>query len=426
MQVEVRKPRRVWRLAPWALAVVAIVGVVELIAVLGLIATGTYPQKTFRDMYATSACLKGDEFNYGKHAANRQDVEVMLGRIPHPFFGFVVNPGNTDLEWRRRSVGPNYENELRYRVSLGRDPRPDDTFTIGIFGASVAVSFAQHVQEDDRFADALRERIPALRNRRIVIRNMAIGASRQPAQLAIATHYMELFDMTINLDGYSEQAIVMYPEYPIEYPMFGDVFFNTSGSSAYLTLRAAATACAWISRPGRLPLIGRSNAYYLFWYVSSASLKRSFDQGGRAVPDVVETFPFNAEDIRRLYAAYYERYTRYQSQLLSDNGVRAYFFLQPNQYVPGSKPFSDEERRTALNMAESEETAERYALLKEKVRDLSAGGIRAFDLTGVFSNVSDTVYVDSCCHVNALGNGVIANAIVESIASVENADASPR
>ncbi len=332
----------------------------------------------------------------------------------------MVNPEDGDLAWRRQTVGPNYENELRYAVSLGRDPRPPEVFTIGIFEASVAVSFAEHIQADERFATALRERVPSLRDRQIVIRNLAIGASRQPAQFAIATQYMELFDMTVNLDGYSEQAITMYPDYPIEFPMFGDVFFSESGPSIYLSHRAFAQACTLISRPGQLPLVRHSNAYFLFWYVTSAYFKQVLAQSHAAL-DVREELSFTDEEVRRLYAAYYERYTRYQHQILTANGVRAYFFLQPNQYVPDSKPFSEEERRTALNMADSAETARRYALLREKVRELAAQTIRAFDLTGVFSRVEDTVYIDSCCHVNERGNDLLADAIVDIIAREENA-----
>jgi hypothetical protein len=397
------------------------IAVVEIIAYAALEATGVRPDKSFQEMYERSGCLKTDEFNYGKYAHSREGVEVMVGKIPHPFFGFVNNQEGVPMEERKSEVGPDYENELRYSISLGRDPRPANVFTIGIFGASVAVSFAQHVMEDDDFADALRARVPALRDRRIVVRNMAIGASRQPAQLAIATHYMELFDLTINLDGYSEQAIEMYPEYPIEFPMFGDVFYGKNGTSRYLELLAAENLCHAISAPGLLPVLRHSNAYYLFWYVASAYLKQTFQPRGAEPPELVEQFPFNEEEVRRLYANYYERYTRYQYQLLSANGVHAYFFLQPNQYVAGSKPFSEEERRTALSYGDAEEVGARYALLEQKVAELNGAGLPVFDLTPVFRTVSETVYVDSCCHVNAHGNDLIAEAIVAEVARGENA-----
>jgi hypothetical protein len=403
------------------LAALLTVAVVETIAYAALAIVGIRPDKPYHEMYATSGCLKTDEFNYGKYARSPQGVQVMVGKVPHPFFGFVNNQDGVSAEDRKGRVGPDYENALRYAISLGRDPRPAEDFTIGIFGASVAVSFAQYIARNDDFADALRELVPALRDRRIVIRNLAIGASRQPAQLAIATQYMELFDMTINLDGYSEQAITMYPEYPIEFPMFGDVFFDRNGTSRYFELLVAEHLCRAISDPGGWPVLDHSNAYYLFWYVTSAYLKRTFQPRSADSSDPVEEFPFTEEEVRRLYAAYYERYTRYQHQILAANGVRAYFFLQPNQHVPGSKPFSEEERRVALNYGGAGEVAARYALLRRKVAELAAQGVPAADLTGVFAGVEETVYVDSCCHVNDRGNALVADAIVGAIARGENA-----
>ena len=419
-----RRPRFARRLQLALLATVFTVAVIEAIAFVALKAIGAYPAESFRDQYATSSCLKGNEFNYGKYARSQQDMQVMMGKTPHPFFGITVNQEGGDLEFRRHEVGPDYENLLRYSIDLGRDPRPKNTFTIGIFGASVAVSFAQHVLQNDDFAAALRQRIPSLGDREIVIRNMGVGASRQPSQLAIAIHYMELFDMTINLDGYSEQAIVMYPEYPIEYPMFGDVFFDKNGASRYLQLLSAEYVCKGISGLGQLPLLRDSNAYYLLWYLASASMKRTVQVRGHETPAaLVENYPFTEDEVRRLYAAYYERYTRYQHQVLEANGVHAYFFLQPNQYVPDSKPFSEEEQRSAVNAGARDETAARYALLKEEIRKLAAEGVPAFDLTTTFAQTRETVYIDNCCHVNDHGNDLIAAAIVDAVAREENARA---
>jgi len=404
------------------LTAIATIAVVEAIAFVALRTIGAYPSESFGEQYATSKCLKANEFNYGPKTHSAGDLQVMLGKAPHPFFGLIVNQEGGDLAFRRNTVGPDYENLLRYSVSLGRDPRPSNVYTIGIFGASVAVSFADYVLRNGDFAAALRARVPALRDREIVVRNMAVGASRQPSQLAIAITYMELFDMTINLDGYSEQAIEMYPEYPIEFPMFGDVFFGKSGPSRYLQQLSAQYLCKAISAPGQGAVLRRSNAYYLLWYVASATINREFQPRTSESPELVEKFSFTPDDVRHLYAAYYERYTRYQYQLLSANGVHAYFFLQPNQYVRSSKPFSEEERRTALG-ANQEEITARYALAQRTFSQLAVKGIPAFDLTGIFAREKETVYVDLCCHVNARGNDLIANAMVDQIAQVENARA---
>ncbi len=146
---------------------------------------------------------------------------------------------------------------------------------MGIFGASVAVSFAECAEQDPYFRQALVVALPELAGRRIVVRNMAIGASRQPAQFAILSQYREIFDLTINLDGYSEQSIDQYPRYPIESPMFAEVFFGSGGVPRFLASMSAAWVCDCISRPAAWPLVGRSAAYYLAWRLASLACATS-------------------------------------------------------------------------------------------------------------------------------------------------------
>lgn len=402
------------------IAVAVAVVTLELTALLVLLAAGVYPTASFRELYASSSCLQASEFNYGKQAQWRRDprdpgdTQVMLRKVPHPFFGFTMNAAFVPAEHRDLLIDADFENELRYRRMLG-DDGDDEPFTIGIFGASVALALGDHVLEHEAFRERLRQSLPFLHDRQIRIRNMAIGSSRQPTQMAIATHYMELFDMTINLDGYSEMAVDQYPDYPIEFPMFSDVFYSTDSPGRYLWFHAAAEVCRVISEiPRTFPPLAFSHAYYLAWYNASqrmlAALYGPPAEGARR-----RAYPFDDEEVRELYAAYYAKFTRYQHQILAANGVRSYFFLQPNQYVEGSKRFTKEELRDALGYRDSEEIGARYQRFREQVRALQADGVSAFDLTMLFADVDETIYVDACCHVNERGNALLAAHIAETI-----------
>jgi hypothetical protein len=77
---------------------------------------------------------------------------------------------------------------------------------------------------------------------------------------------------------------------------------------------------------------------------------------------------------------------------------------------------SPEEQRTALGASDEDETAARYALLREGAAAMAEDGLPVFDLTQVFSDTDEAVYVDSCCHVNELGNRLMVAAIVSAIA----------
>lgn len=414
-----KRSRRVWRTA--AGIAVGSLATLELTAFLSLVGAGVYPEASFREMYASSVCLQASQYNYGQQAnpGLYDATRVMLKKVPHPFFGFTLNPQHFHPDQRGAVVSADYENELRYRKILGVESAPGP-FTIGVFGASVAEAFAAHIIDHDAFRERLRTGLPFLRDREIVIRNMAIGSSRQPTQMALATFYMELLDLTINLDGFSELSVVQYPDYPIEFPMFADAFYPIDDPGRYLHAHAGAEVCSLISEiPKRVPGLAYSNTYYLIWYnVSQRMSALLYGSSKRATSS--RRYPFDEAQVRELYARYYERYTRYQHQVTAANGVHPYFFLQPNQYVAGSKKtFSEYERAHALNHGEGAEIGARYARFRARIPTLRASGVAAFDLTMMFADVEETIYADSCCHVNDRGNELIAARIADTIVEEE-------
>jgi len=402
------------------IAVAATCLLLEIASFTALKAMEAYPENSFLSMYRSSSCLKANEFNYGERARETNDLMVMLAKLPHPFFG-ITDPA---YGFNRGRVGPDYARDIRYRVQLGEDPRPRDTFTIGVLGASVADSLARYLTGDEEFRRILRENIPWLRDARIEIRNLAIGSSRQPSQLAVATMYMELLDMTINVDGWSEIAVVQHPEFPIEYPMFSDVFYSGAERSVYLKMLAGEQVCFLMSlTPTILRPLAYSNLYYLLWQSVSKRMNRALYV--KEPPERSAESEFTIEQELELYARYFQRYTRFQHQLLTANGVKAYFFLQPNQYVPSSKPFSEKEKRIAFGNDQAEGLAASFALLRSKVGELRGEGVLSFDLTQVYSDVTDTVYIDNCCHVNALGNQLMAERIADIIVESETGRSFP-
>ncbi len=99
------------------------------------------------------------------------------------------------------------------------------------------------------------------------------------------------------------------------------------------------------------------------------------------------------------------------------HGARYFHFLQPNQYVAGSKPLSDEERAKAHDEdSPYRPVAERgYPLLRQVGAELRAAGVWFVDLTEVFSGVGETLYIDTCCHFNAKGNALVSQAIARAV-----------
>ena len=70
-----------------------------------------------------------------------------------------------------------------------------------------------------------------------------------------------------------------------------------------------------------------------------------------------------------------------------------------------------------------EGTNEMMVLLKAAVQDLRHSEVPIFDLTGIFLSTEDTVYKDDCCHLNNLGNQIMADAIVSKVMMHQSAGA---
>ncbi len=107
------------------------------------------------------------------------------------------------------------------------------------------------------------------------------------------------------------------------------------------------------------------------------------------------------------------------ARLCAANGVQYFHFLQPNQYLPGSKQLSEEELRTAFlgGHAYGRWVPLGYPLLREEGSALVAAGVKFHDLTDVFADVTETIYVDDCCHVNERGNELMAREMARFVLS---------
>ena len=117
------------------------------------------------------------------------------------------------------------------------------------------------------------------------------------------------------------------------------------------------------------------------------------------------------------------------SGLCRGKGIRYYHFLQPNQYVPGSKPMGDDEKRVAFNADHPYRRAVEtgYPLLIQKGRDLEKEGVPYFDLTQIFAGHPEALYNDDCCHFNQAGIDLMSQSIAAAILAKSTAaiDTSP-
>ena len=304
----------------------------------------------------------------------------------------------------------------------------DDRVVIGVLGGSVAYSVIPQFRRavEQYFADNALAKEP-------VIHNLSEWGMRQPQQKNVLSHLLAMggsFDILVNLDGFNElkeshrnfQAGV-FPFFP---ELWGKLNHWTVAEVALVgqirLLRAEVTARRQAGQSSPL----RSSAAYgllnryriqrlenrifqLNYELTTAESGYSLEGHGPAV-NFGNTAEVHQEAVRVWY-----RSSAILAFLAKLTAADYYHFIQPNQYLPDTKPLSARELafRIRPELPGNTSYAQAYPLLAEFGAKLQQQGINYFDLTRIFSDHPETLYRDDCCHLNARGNELLAAAMVQ-------------
>ena len=350
----------------------------------------------------------------------------------HPYLGWVHNPqlskpgtysgGIISTNW----LGFRDDSESIYH-------RSPDTYIIGIAGGSVAWEFSWEAQ------NVLREKLsahPSLRGRQIQFVRLALPGYKQPQQLMAYNFLLTLgaeFDAIINLDGYNETVLTIGDNAKlgtaISYPRawHGRVVAMADPS-------VSADAARLLQLRGKRQQMAKSiqtsiwrwsHLYNLIWLMRDRSAwTEQTDLGLIVSKSKVHSFTthgpenrFVDETLEPEVAAMWQRCSLQLHYLCQANKTLYLHVLQPNQYVPDSKPLSKKELKDCF--APDEDSAQfvprMFPRLQELGRALEARGVEFSDQTKVFSGVEDTLYVDPWCHFNLEGNRLLGLAVADRL-----------
>jgi hypothetical protein len=97
--------------------------------------------------------------------------------------------------------------------------------------------------------------------------------------------------------------------------------------------------------------------------------------------------------------------------------IEYHHVLPPNQYLAESKPIGDAEREVAIwDGAYADHATAAYPLLVREGPELRRQHVRFHDLSMLFADLPEPIYIDNCCHYNHAGNALVARAIARAIA----------
>ena len=334
---------------------------------------------------------------------------VIAGNITHPFYGYSYrSPSNT-----LNAMPPRQ--------------RREDTVVIALLGGSVANQVYPFFQEaiNRWFAANPGSRQP-------LFIDLTLAGSKQPQQALLIAHSLLLggeFDLIVNLDGFNEVdgsvkdnfELGVFPFFP---RLWADRVGQTgaegllTGNIAVLRREQARLTAIRETSPLRWSaLFGLTNRY------RRESAAAQISQLNHALLTAEVDYNLERHGPRSRWrtsaaalaaaARFWHRGALMMRELAALAGADYYHFLQPNQYVPDSKPLSAREREFAYTPGGSEKAAveQGYPLLQEISRDLPGRGVNYFDLTGIFAGHTETLYRDTCCHVNDAGNELLAAAM---------------
>jgi hypothetical protein len=393
--------------------------------------------------WTAGTLLFGERFSRAALDARRLALDEGAGRganrpvwledeVPHPYLGFVPRP---HLQGLLGLTEP-----LPTRPTGARDE-----VVIAMLGGSVAHQFASAGLP--WVIEWLRA-LPAFAGRRFVVLNAAASGYKQPQQLMAVAYLVALgqrMDLLINLDGFNDVALhpnedagaKVFPAYPRRWHQRVERMLSRDEFRTMVRRLESEDHRRWYARRFSEFPLGTLSTTNLVYLVLDSRLETRLAEADRtllaaerrATAPLVATGPAVefADEGQRLgfLVDLWRRSSHGISELAGGNGTRYYHFLQPNQYVPGSKPIGREEARAAMNRTAYRQTVETaYPLLREAGQGLAARGVRFHDLSRVFADHPEPLYVDACCHVNERGNRIIAERVFDVIRR-DLADAGP-
>jgi hypothetical protein len=357
-------------------------------------------------------------------------AQMLRRQVVHPYLGFVYDPETSHAsEWGFLDDAAPFHR------------RAPDQLIVAVTGGSLALQLVEQLGPELAARIAA---LPRFAGRKPVLVNLSVEGFKQPQQLATLAYLLALgaeFDVIVNLDGFNEVALHgaenarkgVFAAFPRSWYLRSQSLPDpeTHGlvGEIYFLERERAQAAEWIAAsPLRFSPLAD-----LLWRIRDRRLAaRIADDEAQArersasVRGYQSTGPsgvgWGSGDAGVDLARIWSESSIQLERLARANGIAYYHFLQPNQYVPDAKPIGDEERRVAIQPDHPYAAAARdgYRLLRGEAPRLREAGVRFDDLTGLYAAVPEPIYKDVCCHVNARGNQLLADAIVAFVAAHPN------
>lgn len=392
------------------------------------------------------AKIRKDLEKIGVRTGQQLDDQSILERL-HPFFAYVLEQGAfTHPESGLRVNNYGFFSVYDYPFIKTKD----NQYVIGVFGGSVANDFSYNSLIDGLkgrgFIEYLKQRIPKLKDKEIIVLSFAGGGYKQPQQLLILNYFLAIgqeFDMVINIDGFNEVALsnlnnqgqidVNMPSIQHVQPLAGLANSDMSVMRSMVNISEFKNRLlTGIEELENCPLA----TCYSWNYLKVQNIFKNYQQEvvtyDRQISDkskelgTNETLVFFTkvpqvldDDLafEKMASTWYES-SLAMHQISSEKNIEYFHVIQPNQYYETKRVFSEEEKNIAVipNHPYSAGVVKGYPLLLSKAEDLRKQGVNVFSALEVLDEEPGLVYRDACCHYNEEGQAILFDAVAGAIA----------
>ncbi len=351
----------------------------------------------------------------------------------HPYVGYVARPSIY-------TGGKTKANEYGVHSAAGYPypykKQPND-FVVAVVGGSVAAGFTKFGEtflkkylHDHGF------------NKNVVLINLARGGYKQPQPLFYLQYALLSgfeFDAVLNIDGFNDLVLAAKNIDNHINPIFPSGFHTGFLSKMLTSQKFDPHTVEQLSNYYSL----YSNELRLLSFIQKPPFKYSvflnllgelwtqrnlvrikqleFDLANESQRTMTEEFrgpQFKQQGNKyEIVAKIWQQASKMLYAICKANNLVYIHVLQPNQYVKGSKPLSENEKKSAVapNHPWGIAAREGYSYLVSTGNKLKNQGIPFYDLTMIFKESTEDIYVDVCCHFEHKGNAIMAKKIAEIV-----------
>ncbi|MBF0201249.1 MAG: hypothetical protein HQK66_08040 [Desulfamplus sp.] len=371
--------------------------------------------------------------SFGLDGDGHIELQAMTGElwwldqveVLHPYFGFSRDPD--------RNIGISKQGFPSYDTDQLNPDDKKDVFRVAVFGGSFAKEvFFLTIEQIKGFFKQYHANVEIV--------NCSIGGYKQPQQLMVLNYLLATgvdIDVVINIDGFNEVAIPyvenlqhgVSPFYPRNWITRAKNLNDPDEIRGIGKVEVLKGFRVSMARRIQQMKLYRSPTLSLIWqlmdnrvklHIAHATLKvNAIDARGAGFYVQGPPYSFQREsDLYQDLADLWMNSSLMMHAICQAKGIGYYHFLQPNQYFPDSKIISYEERIMAYDLHHPyrDGVLKGYPYLRSQGRILIDKGVRFRDLTDIFKNNSDTLYKDTCCHLNEIGYGIFVSKMFEYMA----------